>query len=153
MFLNSRDEFKNYLGKSKKPFMATFYKEVRRKSGILMGADGNPIGGKWSFDEDNRNKLPKDILIPKYQMLGAALATSMSYALMFLCLFYKNRNWMPINLVWRDIIFLGLISVVSVWSVIIASPWQYYIMIITILYIGVLLYKHGLKQLILLFNN
>ena len=43
MFLNSRDEFKNYLGKSKKPFMATFYKEVRKKSGILMGADGNPL--------------------------------------------------------------------------------------------------------------
>ena len=69
MFLNSRDEFKNYLGKSKKPFMAIFYKEVRKKSGILMGADGNPIGGKWSFDEDNRNKLPKDISIPKFQVL------------------------------------------------------------------------------------
>ena len=55
------DEFKNYLGKSKKPFMATFYKEVRRKSGILMGADGNPIGGKWSLDEDNRN----DLCLPK----------------------------------------------------------------------------------------
>ena len=54
MFLNSRDEFKNYLKLiSKKPFMATFYKEVRRKSEFLMGADGNPIGGKWSFDEDN----------------------------------------------------------------------------------------------------
>ena len=66
MFLNSRDEFKNYIGKSKKPFMATFYKEVRRKSGILMGADGNPIGGKWSFDEDNRNKIPKNISAPKY---------------------------------------------------------------------------------------
>ena len=70
MFLNSRDEFKNYLGKSKKPFMATFYKEVRRKSGILMGADGNPIGGKWSFDEDNRNKLPKDISIPKFPKIN-----------------------------------------------------------------------------------
>src|SRR5210317_2199235 len=46
MFLNSRQEFKNYLAKSKKPFMATFYKEVRKKSGILMGSDGNPIGGK-----------------------------------------------------------------------------------------------------------
>jgi len=31
MFLNSRDEFENYLAKSKKPFMATFYKEVRTK--------------------------------------------------------------------------------------------------------------------------
>ena len=46
--------------------MATFYKDARKKSGILMGSDGNPIGGKWSFDEDNRNKLPKDISIPKF---------------------------------------------------------------------------------------
>jgi deoxyribodipyrimidine photolyase-related protein len=65
MFLNSREEFKNYLHRSKKPFMATFYKEVRRKSGILIGADGTPIGGKWSFDDENRNKLPKDISAPK----------------------------------------------------------------------------------------
>ncbi|NQW07953.1 MAG: cryptochrome/photolyase family protein, partial [Candidatus Pelagibacter sp.] len=65
MFLNSREEFKNYLNRSKKPFMATFYKEVRRKSVILMGADGTPIGGKWSFDDENRNKLPKDISAPK----------------------------------------------------------------------------------------
>ncbi len=30
MFLNSREEFKQYLSKSKKPFMATFYKDVRK---------------------------------------------------------------------------------------------------------------------------
>ena len=46
MFLNSRNDFKNYLKKSKKPLMATFYKDVRKKSGILMGSKGNPIGGK-----------------------------------------------------------------------------------------------------------
>ena len=66
MFLNSRNEFKNYLEKSKKPFMATFYKETRKKHGILMNDDGTPVGDKWSFDEDNRNKLPKNILAPKY---------------------------------------------------------------------------------------
>ena len=66
MFLNSRNEFKNYLSKSKKPFMATFYKETRKKLGILMNSNGTPIGDKWSFDEDNRNKLPKNILAPKY---------------------------------------------------------------------------------------
>ena len=66
MFLNSRNDFKNYLNKTKKPFMATFYKSIRKKSGILVGSDGNPIGDKWSFDEDNRNKLPKDIIIPKF---------------------------------------------------------------------------------------
>ena len=70
MFLNSRAEFKDYLKKSKKPFMANFYKEVRRKSGILMGADQNPIGGKWSFDEDNRNKLPKGIKVPIFPIIS-----------------------------------------------------------------------------------
>ena len=75
MFLNSRAEFKNYLVKSKKPFMATFYKEARKKSGILIGADGNPIGGKWSFDEDNRNKLPKDISIPKFPKINETTHT------------------------------------------------------------------------------
>ena len=75
MFLNSREEFKQYLSKSKKPFMATFYKDVRKKSGILMGSDGNPIGGKWSFDEDNRNKLPKNISIPKFPKINETTHT------------------------------------------------------------------------------
>ena len=69
MFLNSRNDFKNYLKKSKKPFMATFYKNVRKKSGILMRSDGNPTGGKWSFDDDNRNKLPKNIIFQNFQKL------------------------------------------------------------------------------------
>ena len=25
----------------------------------------HPIGGKWSFDDENRNKLPKDISMPQ----------------------------------------------------------------------------------------
>ena len=64
MFLNSRDEFKNYLSKTKKPFMANFYKIARTKIDILM-ENNKPKGGKWSFDEDNRKKLPKDIKIPE----------------------------------------------------------------------------------------
>ncbi len=64
MFLNSRDEFKNYLSKTKRPFMANFYKIARKKTDILMD-NNKPKGGKWSFDEDNRKKLPKDIKIPE----------------------------------------------------------------------------------------
>ena len=63
MFINSRDEFKEYLNKTKKPFMANFYKIARAKTDILMDK-GKPKGGKWSFDEENRNKLPKHIKIP-----------------------------------------------------------------------------------------
>ena len=65
MFLTSREEFKQYLSTTKKPFMANFYKLKRSKLDILMNKDGTPKGGKWSFDQDNRKKLPNNILIPK----------------------------------------------------------------------------------------
>ena len=63
MFINTRDDFKQYLSKTKKPFMANFYKIARTKTDILMDK-GKPKGGKWSFDEDNRKKLPSSIKIP-----------------------------------------------------------------------------------------
>ena len=65
MFLTNRKEFKEYLSKYKKPFMANFYKIIRTKTNILMDKNGKPKGDKWSYDEDNRKKLPKDIIIPK----------------------------------------------------------------------------------------
>ena len=70
MFLNSREEFNDYLSKNKRPFMATFYKSTRQKLDILMKKDGNPEGGKWSFDEDNRKKLPKNTKVPKFPTIN-----------------------------------------------------------------------------------
>ena len=63
MFLTKRSEFKNFLNLSNKPMMANFYKFSRKKNDILM-INNKPIGGKWSFDSDNRKKLPKHISIP-----------------------------------------------------------------------------------------
>tara|TARA_B100001248_G_scaffold123954_1_gene93001 strand:- start:55239 stop:56573 length:1335 start_codon:yes stop_codon:yes gene_type:complete len=65
MFINTKEEFSNYLKDSKKPLMANYYKQTRKKLNILMEKNGSPTGGKWSFDEENRRKLPKDIDIPK----------------------------------------------------------------------------------------
>ena len=65
MFINSRTEFEAYLKSVKKPFMSTFYKMQRVKNNILLDNKGAPFGGKWSFDEDNRKKIPKNILLPK----------------------------------------------------------------------------------------
>jgi len=65
MFLMNREEFKNYLSKNKKPFMANFYKIVRTKMSLLMNKNGTPKGNKWSFDEENRKKLPNSIKIPE----------------------------------------------------------------------------------------
>ena len=65
MFLNSRLEFKNYLLKSKKPLMGNFYKIQRLKNNILVESNGSPVGGKWSFDLENRKKIPKNLKLPE----------------------------------------------------------------------------------------
>ncbi len=63
MFLFDRDEFKATLKENHKPRMANFYKFSRKKLNILMQGD-KPVGGKWSYDEENRKKLPKGIKVP-----------------------------------------------------------------------------------------
>ena len=64
MFLTSRNEFKDFLTHTKKPLMANFYKLVRKRSNILMNGEA-PYGNKWSFDKENRKKIPENINIPK----------------------------------------------------------------------------------------
>ena len=61
MFLCDRDRFVDFLQQHEAPRMADFYKEERRRLGLLVDSDGEPIGGRWSFDADNRKKLPKSV--------------------------------------------------------------------------------------------
>lgn len=42
----------------------TFYVYFRKKFRILLNSDGSPLYGKWSFDADNRKKLPSGIKPP-----------------------------------------------------------------------------------------
>ncbi|MDX1518039.1 MAG: cryptochrome/photolyase family protein [Woeseiaceae bacterium] len=67
MFLCSRDEFAEFAGDASSLSMASFYKQQRRALGILVDDDGNPDGGQWSFDEDNRKPLPKDVTPPEIE--------------------------------------------------------------------------------------
>ena len=62
-FLASRDEFETWASGRKQYRMEFFYREMRRKTGLLMDGD-EPIGGKWNFDAENRKKLPKGHLLP-----------------------------------------------------------------------------------------
>ncbi|MEL7450881.1 MAG: cryptochrome/photolyase family protein, partial [Pseudomonadota bacterium] len=64
MFLCSREYFADYVGRDRRLLMANFYKEQRKRLDIMVDADGNPDGGKWSFDEDNRKKLPASVDVP-----------------------------------------------------------------------------------------
>lgn len=63
MFLTPRDAFDRYLGE-RKPFMAKFYEWQRNRLGILIESDGTPVGGRWSYDDENRKRLPKSVEPP-----------------------------------------------------------------------------------------
>ena len=65
MFLLRRGEFEELVSNRKTLLMADFYKRVRKKFNILVDDDLNPVGGQWSFDEENRKKLPKGIELPR----------------------------------------------------------------------------------------
>jgi deoxyribodipyrimidine photolyase-related protein len=39
--------------------MEFFYREMRRKSRLLLNGDGTPVGGAWNFDAENRKSCPK----------------------------------------------------------------------------------------------
>ena len=59
MFVTPQDWANNHFDSRKKPFMAKFYEAQRQRMNVLVDADGNPTGGQWSFDEDNRKPMPK----------------------------------------------------------------------------------------------
>ena len=64
MFLTARETFAEYRATHKRLFMADFYRLQRKRMGVLIDEDGGPVGGQWSFDEDNRKKLPKSVTPP-----------------------------------------------------------------------------------------
>ena len=57
-FLCTVREFKAHADGRKSLRLEYFYRELRRKHGILMEGD-QPIGGQWNFDADNRSSFGK----------------------------------------------------------------------------------------------
>ena len=58
MFLNTAADNREWRASQKRWFMADFYQWQRRRFDILMDG-GKPLGGRWSFDDENRRKLPQ----------------------------------------------------------------------------------------------
>ncbi len=43
----------------KKLVMEDFYRDVRKHHRLLLEGDGEPVGGRWNYDQDNREPPPK----------------------------------------------------------------------------------------------
>lgn len=63
-FLTTQDEVTNYFNKHKTYFQTDFYKDRRKQQKLLLEKDGKPVGGKWTFDDENRLKFPKKEVVP-----------------------------------------------------------------------------------------
>ena len=66
MFLTDREDFLDMCPTRKSPKykMTDFYINQRKKMDILMTA-GKPTGGKWTYDDQNRKKIPKSLEPPE----------------------------------------------------------------------------------------
>lgn len=60
-FICSLDEFDHWAEGRKELRMEYFYREMRRKTGLMMEGD-KPAGGKWNYDHDNRKPAKPDML-------------------------------------------------------------------------------------------
>ncbi|MEM9591407.1 MAG: cryptochrome/photolyase family protein, partial [Pseudomonadota bacterium] len=63
-FLCSEQEFAQWASGRKQLRMENFYREMRRKTGLLMEKDGKPCGGRWNFDAENRRPPKKGLTVP-----------------------------------------------------------------------------------------
>jgi deoxyribodipyrimidine photolyase-related protein len=63
-FLNTANGVQSYFEKRKTYFQTDFYTWQRKSRNILMEAEGKPVGGKWTFDADNRSKFSKKEIVP-----------------------------------------------------------------------------------------
>ncbi len=67
-FLTPSALYSEILGE-RRPFMKAFYEWQRKRLNILTDINGEPTGGKWSFDTENRKKLPKKFQAPSIPVI------------------------------------------------------------------------------------
>ncbi|WP_428329514.1 cryptochrome/photolyase family protein [Mucilaginibacter sp.] len=67
-FLNTTENTDQYFSKKKGYFQTDFYTWQRQQRNTLLEDNGKPLGGKWTFDADNRQKFPKKEKVPVLEL-------------------------------------------------------------------------------------
>lgn len=68
-FFTSREIIEEWAQTQKSFYFTNFYIQQRKRLNILLDKHKKPLGGKWTFDVENRKKLPKGISIPGIECL------------------------------------------------------------------------------------
>ena len=75
-FLASHDDFASWAKGKKQLRMEYFYRQMRKRYGILMEADGTPCGGKWNYDALNRKGWRAQVAVPERPVIKADAITA-----------------------------------------------------------------------------
>lgn len=57
-FISTIQQFREHAEGRKQLRLEFFYRELRKETGVLM-EDGQPVGGSWNYDAENRKSFPK----------------------------------------------------------------------------------------------
>lgn len=63
-FIASHADFAGWAEGRRELVMEFFYREQRRRTGLLMTPDGKPEGGRWNLDKENRKPANVDLFAP-----------------------------------------------------------------------------------------
>ena len=86
LFLNSSEEITTFFSDRKRMFQTDFYKYQRQSRNILLEQNQKPLGGKWTYDDENRLKYPKGKIPPKVDFLKPNLFYKEAIS-------YTNKNF------------------------------------------------------------
>lgn len=64
-FITTTAAYSDFFAAKRRYFQTDFYVWQRKRFRILLTDQGDPQGGQWSFDADNREKFPGHIPIPE----------------------------------------------------------------------------------------
>lgn len=70
-FLTPDEVMQQWADQRKHYHFTDFYMQQRKRLGILLDEKGKPIGGKWTFDTENRKRLPKGHHVPPFKSPNA----------------------------------------------------------------------------------
>jgi len=64
-FLCTDDQFAEFAKGRKNLLLETFYRAMRRRHEVLIEPDGEPLGGRWNYDDQNRERLAGGVRMPE----------------------------------------------------------------------------------------
>ena len=66
-FLLTKEDAAVLLGTKDRLSHATFYAEMRKRFKVLLTKTGGPLGGKWRYDVENRERITADVRLPDWE--------------------------------------------------------------------------------------